>query len=176
MARPRSAAEDKSASEKAAEEQAELESVDQEKSAAAMKEQDEKQREAAEEGVEKEGRVSAGEGQQARPKGEGPDRSPSEVFDGPVHELNLAPGQSAFLNDQKKRELEEAGDGKYEFVKIPHHGTLSPVEGDHAFSWEVRRAGDASRLAAPENLDAASDDQHLNPDQEPEGLKANANA
>lgn len=105
------------------------------------------------------------------------DRSPSEVFDGPAHALNLGVNQSAFVNDQKKRELEDAFEGRYAFEKIEHHGTLSPIEGDHEFAWEVRNAADVEDRTDDDPTadgsvrDTASDDQSLS-DEPEEGLKS----
>jgi hypothetical protein len=119
-------------------------------------------------------------------KGEGPDRAPSEVFNGPAHELNLGVGQTTFINDLKKRELEEAFGDRYHFTLIEHHGTLNPIEGDHEIAWEVRRMEDAvdeqpelqgeepvdegQGAIRPDGLPGASDDQMLNPETE-EGVK-----
>jgi hypothetical protein len=100
----------------------------------------------------------------------GADRAPSEVFDGPAHELNLGPGQTAYVNDLKKRELEDAFPDRYTFEEIKHHGTLQPIEGDHEVAWLV---SDANQPAVGEDagaLDTASLDQHISGEPE-EGLK-----
>ncbi len=116
-------------------------------------------------------------------KGEGVDRAPSEVFSGPAHALNLGVNQSAFVNDLKKRELEDAFGDRYVFLKIEHHGTLSPIEGDHEIAWEVRNTSDAVEdvpnplpgkddegESIVDGLPRSSDDQQMSGEAE-EGLK-----
>lgn len=46
-----------------------------------------------------------------------------------VNALELATDQTAFVNDQRKQELEEAFPGRYAFAKIEHHDSLNPVNG-----------------------------------------------
>jgi hypothetical protein len=81
-------------------------------------------------------------------------RGGRELFDEPVHNLNLEAGQSVFVNEAKKEELEDAFPGLYHFTRIDHDPVRSPIEGDADVAYEARRAEDveaADQAAAAEH-------------------------